>query len=253
MSLAGIGRDDYDAALRYAKLATGAARRMKDPQFSRELGVRERKIELLKNRYAAVEKAMQTLIANADDPAANLAVGNWRCFYKGEWETGLPCLAKCGRPEFAALAKRDIAKPADARERVAIADEWWKLGEKEREYKANYRARAVFWYEQAAPGLTGLEKVRIEKLLEAGAEPSGGEANSNSSPKTFGSARDRAEGKRGAGEPGAAVSGVKTWPEKMINPVRHGRGHVFQSDTVRICHHVGQGLSASANPLPDTG
>ena len=187
LAVAAVGRDDYDAASRYAKLATGAARRVKDPQFNHELVVHEREIEKLKTRYAAVEKAMQTLSACADDPAANLTVGNWRCFYKGDWEAGLPCLAKCGRPELAALAKRDMAKPADARERVAIADEWWKLADKEHDFKAVYRARAVYWYKQAAPSLSGLEKVRVEKLLETAAQSSAGEARTaDSGPKSFG-------------------------------------------------------------------
>ncbi len=97
-----VDRDDYEAALRYAKAATGTTCRVKDPQFSRELGVHERQIELLKTRYAAVEKALDTLNANANDPTANLTVGTWRCFYKGDWEKGLPCLAKGSRPELAA-------------------------------------------------------------------------------------------------------------------------------------------------------
>ena len=75
------------------------------------MGVHEGQIELLKTRYAAVEKALDTLNANANDPTANLTVGTWRCFYKGDWEKGLPCLAKGSRPELAALAKRDMSKP----------------------------------------------------------------------------------------------------------------------------------------------
>ena len=217
LAVAAVGRDDYDAALRHAKLATGATRRVKDPQFSRNLAVRERKIELLKTRYAAVEKAMQTLSANPDDPAADLTVGNWRCFQKGDWEKGLPCLAKCGRPELAALAKRDMAKSADARERVAIADEWWKLADKERDFKVMYRARAVYWYKQAAPSLSGLEKVRVDKLLEAAQSSDGDNHTTSSSPRIFGPRGAMQKGNVALLSNGATVSGMGS-DKKMIDP-----------------------------------
>ena len=78
------------------------------------------------------------------------------------------------------------------RERAAVADEWWKLADKERDFKAIYRARAVFWYQQASPGLAGLEKVRVDKLLETAGQSSGGDAHS--SPRNY--AGGRAEGQR---------------------------------------------------------
>jgi hypothetical protein len=219
LAVAAVGRDDYEAALRYAKAAIGLARRVKDPQFTRELAIQERAIEHRKSLYANVEKALEALSAKPDDPAANLTVGDWRCFVKGEWEKGLPYLAKGSRTELAALARREMAKPADARERVTVADGWWALAEKERDFKALYRAHAVAWYEQAAPGLSGLERVRVDKLLETAGQSSGGGPHASSTDS-------RISGLRGAVQKGnvalisngATVSGPKFYPEKMINP-----------------------------------
>jgi hypothetical protein len=52
------------------------------------------------------------------------------------------------------LAKRDIAGVASAKEQVKLADAWWDAGG---------NLRAVYWYRQALPELTGLERDRVEK------------------------------------------------------------------------------------------
>ena len=132
LAAAAVAREDYDAASRYAKQATGSLRRVKDPQFSREVVIRDREIERLKTRYSAVAKAMETLKDDPDNAAANLTVGQWRCFVKSDWEKGLTCLAKGSREDLAQLATQELAKPAAAAEQAAVGDGWWALAEKDR-------------------------------------------------------------------------------------------------------------------------
>ncbi len=175
---AATAREDFDAAARFAKLAVSAAHRVKDPAFSRDVLTRDREIERLKNRYAVVAKAVETLNGDAENADANLAVGQWQCLVKGNWGKGLPYLAKGSREDLAALAKRELAKPAGAKEQVALADAWWALAEKDSALgKTALQARARHWYSRAAPGLSGLEKIRVEKNLatQAAAEPSAGD------------------------------------------------------------------------------
>ena len=220
LAAAAVAREDFDAASRYAKLATGSLRRVKDRQFSGEVVVRDREIERLKTRYAAVAKAMETLKDEPDNAAANLTVGQWRCFVKGDWEKGLPYLAKGSREELAQLAKQELAEPAAAAEQAAVGDAWWALAEKDRstEAKAGFRARALYWYERASPGLAGLEKVRVDKLIETLAAASGREPHQPPAPKASGPRGVVQKGNVALLSYGASVSGVKTWPEKMINP-----------------------------------
>ena len=121
-----------------------------------------------------------------------MTVGQWYCFVKGDWEKGLPLLAKGSREDLAQLAKQDLAKPATATEQASVGDAWWALAEKDRtEAKASFRSRALFWYEKASPGLSGLEKVRVEKQIETLAQASGGESH-QPNPAT------KASGPRGA-------------------------------------------------------
>jgi hypothetical protein len=220
LAAAAVAREDYDAASRYAKLATGSLRRVKDPQFSREVVVHDREIERLKTRYSAVAKAMETLKKEPDNAAANLTVGQWRCFVRDDWEKGLPYLAKGSREDLAQLARQELAKPAVAAEQAAVGDGWWALAEKDRtEAKAGFRARALYWYEQASPGLSGLEKVRVDKQIETLAQASGGEPRpATPATKTFGVRGVVQNGNVALLSYGASVSGVKTFPEKMINP-----------------------------------
>ncbi len=172
---AAVSRDDFDAAGRFAKLAATAAHRVKDPQFNHDVLARDREIEHLKGRYAFVAKATETLIGDPDNAAANLAVGQWHCFARGDWEKGLPYLAKGSREDLAALAKQELAKPAGAKDQVALGDTWWALAEKDHtDSKRTLQARAVHWYEQAAPSLSGLEKIRVDKQIAASKQEAAG-------------------------------------------------------------------------------
>jgi hypothetical protein len=220
LAMAAAAREDYDAALRYAKLATGAVRRSKDPQFNRELVAREHEIEKLRSRYAAVEKAMTTLGNDANNPSANLTLGSWYCFVKGDWDKGLPNLAKGSRDDLAALAKRELPKPTGAREQVALADAWWALGDKERESKAIYRARAVYWYERAAPSLTGLEKVRVDKQIESAKQVAmQAPHEANPGPREIGPRGAMQQGNVALLTNGTTVEGATVDPTVMLNDI----------------------------------
>ena len=109
--------------------------------------------------YADTQEATATLKEKPDDPEANLALGKYRCFNRGDWDKGLPMLAKGDDGKLKALAEKDIAGAASAKEQAKLADAWWNVS----------RGRAIYWYEQALPGLAGLEKDRVEKRIgEAG-------------------------------------------------------------------------------------
>ncbi len=211
LAAAAIVRDDLDMAAQFAKLATTAVRRAKDPSLNRDVLERSREIEHLKGRFALVAKAMETLSSDADNAEANRAVGEWDCFVKGDWENGLPYLAKGSRKDLAALANRELAKPAAAKDQVAVADAWWALAEKERtDSKRMYHARAVHWYEQALPNLSGLEATRVEKQILL--------ARSAPAPEV----RGRGAVQRGnvaLASNGTTVAGVEQNAERLLNGI----------------------------------
>lgn len=160
-------KDDFPTAVRAAKLAVSTARVTKDAQFLRETAARLRELDYLKSRFRPVEAALGVLAENPDDKESNLTAGKWRCFTTGDWHRGLPLLAKGSDAELAELARRDLARPTAVKDRVAIADAWYDAAAKESSpAKTGFQSRAVYWYEQVLPTLSGLEKTKVQKRLD---------------------------------------------------------------------------------------
>ena len=162
-----VANDDYDTAGRLLSVAVSAARDADDRELVVELTSRQKEIGRLEQRFAAVTGSLETLASDPDNRDANLAAGQWYCFDKGHWEKGLPLLAKGADSELANLARRDAADPSTPSEQLKLADDWWKRAETDRRSKKSaIQSRAQYWYEQALPKLTGLDKVRVQRLLE---------------------------------------------------------------------------------------
>ena len=109
--------DDYESAGKLIKVATHVVRKLKAPQLNRDLLARSRDLDRMKAKFAAVQQALGVLADNPGDAEANLAAGQWYCLTKGNWEKGLPLLAKGANKELADLANRDLAQPSVAQNR----------------------------------------------------------------------------------------------------------------------------------------
>ena len=70
------------------------------------LPLRKNELDRRKAKFAAVRKALDTLAENPADVEANSVAGQWYCFVKGDWEKGLPLLAKGKNAGLADLARR---------------------------------------------------------------------------------------------------------------------------------------------------
>lgn len=171
-----VSDDDFEAAVRLVRLAMQAARKSRDNELIRELTSRSREIDRLQLRFSSIKSALQTLADDPDNAEANLAAGQWYCMTQGNWKKGLPLLAKGSDAALAELARRDLANPTDPKERMKLADAWWDLAEKEPAVtRPQVRGRAVAWYEPLLSAISGLDKAKVEKRLEAAAaadEPS---------------------------------------------------------------------------------
>jgi len=165
---------EFHKADRYKEAATiisavgRAAARLKDTQLvadAKQLAIAGR---AMAKQYGAVRRAIEKLKTTPDDPAANTSVGKYLCFAKGDWERGLPMLAKGDDAKVKELASKEKGGTEDAKEQVGLADAWWEIGKK----KANQSYREILphaadWYRKALPQLTGLAKAKVEKRLEA--------------------------------------------------------------------------------------
>ena len=111
----------------------------------------------------------QTLAKNPEDPAANNEVGQFLCFVKGNWEVGLKFLLKGSDPTLKALAEKEQVVPLKPADQAAIGDGWWDLAEREKSplRKSQIQAHVRRLYHAAHPGLTTLNRMKVEKRLEA--------------------------------------------------------------------------------------
>jgi hypothetical protein len=110
--------------------------------------------------------ALDKLKTSPQDPAANAAVGRYTALVLGDWERGLPMLARGDDPKLAALAKADLADPSDPAACTAVAEGWWDLAQSSTgRAKVLLLERAAGEYRLAVPELAGLERVVADKRI----------------------------------------------------------------------------------------
>ena len=165
-----VAADRYDVAVMLATSASKAVAKSKiatHKEVEERLARRCRDIHLMEPIYAAATKARESLKTNSTDPEANLTVGRWLCFYKGDWTTGLPMLAKGSDEKLKSLAEQEIKTRGDADQQAQVADAWWDQSQDETEIsRESLRLHAGTIYQSAMPNLrSALKKAAIEKRL----------------------------------------------------------------------------------------
>jgi hypothetical protein len=157
-----------DAAAAHAAKAETAARAAQDPALLARAQARAKEAADAKRDLPAARAAEKTLEQKPDDPAACLTAGRWCCLAKGDWEKGLPLLAKGSDAGLKTAAGKDLEKPSTAPDQVAAGDAWWDLAEKApAAARAPLAARALFWYATAWPHLSALNKTRLRDRARA--------------------------------------------------------------------------------------
>lgn len=161
--------DDPDAAEKAAAAAAQAARRSNSAALMVRVTARQKELADLKAKVEKVRRAVEALAKDPNNAAANLEVGLFTCFSKGDWDAGLPFLAKGSDANLKALAARELERPTDAKARADLADGWWDLAEKERNEsrQRSLSQRAISHYEKAITEASGLLKAKIEARLDS--------------------------------------------------------------------------------------
>lgn len=159
--------DQIDLAAQAYKLASGVVKRSGDNELIQEVFGRNHCLQVLQKQYEAVQAAEKQLAVSPEDQTANATIGRWHCFFKGLWEKGLPYLTRAQPEELTSLAKADLQTPEDPKSQFLVAEGWLKYADSEiDDAKGHIQLRAAYWYRQALPGLSGLDKIRAEKQLE---------------------------------------------------------------------------------------
>lgn len=161
-----VRSDDFDLALQTVNTLKSSALRSRNRALKNAVLTQQKEIGLIRSERHRVEPALAKLRAAPDDPESNLIVGRLSSLFKGDWAGGLPLLAKGSDPALAAVAKLDLADPADPSEQVKVADAWWALSQGQAGVSARRAVeRAEFWYRKAQPSLSGLSRGHVDLRL----------------------------------------------------------------------------------------
>ena len=169
MSLATKASDSgrSDIAQRALALASTLAKKAKNKDLLADISGYQQSLkdrEKVSRELAAMESK---LAAGKDDPNVCLDVGKYFCFEIDDWKRGLPLLAKGADTELArlAVAETNSAKSADAL--LSLADAWRTWAETEKaSLKTGALQHAVEIYRSILPAMEGLDRVRVEKLID---------------------------------------------------------------------------------------
>src|SRR5205814_5162014 len=117
--------------------------------------------------YQSMKSVLETIAKTPDDPGANQEMGQFLCYVKGSWDLAIRFMVKGSEPTLKALAEKETSNPTDVAERVALADGWWDLAEKEKSplRKGQLLAHARSLYAGALAEATGLLRAKIEKRV----------------------------------------------------------------------------------------
>lgn len=181
---AALAADNYDAAAAAASKGAAAARKARDSALVAEFRDRSKEIGSLRRVFNRIKKDVAKLKTDPDDPAGNLALGEFLCLLRGEWARGLAHLARGSDASLKKLAEQDLAAPTDASLQVAVGDGWWARAEKERDAtrKANLAGRAHHWYSRAMPNLRSIARIKLELRLAEAAKLSAGASSRRRAP-----------------------------------------------------------------------
>jgi hypothetical protein len=163
-----IQAEQFEFGRRIAAAAQAFARKTDDPALPRLVTAASQRLQEAQTAFNTAKKAQATLAQNPNDPAANLLIGKYYCFYKSDWAQGLPLLARTSDAALTSLAAREQAGSPKPTDQVNLADDWWSYSETSPgSTKAVIQSHAVMWYRKALPDLSGLTKTRVEKRLAA--------------------------------------------------------------------------------------
>ncbi len=158
---------DFDAAVRFNSHAEDLLPLSKDAALKARMKTEIPRVQAIKKESVAALAAQKTLATKPDDAEANLVAGKFALLL-GDAEKGMALLAKSKDGVLAALAKSELSPPTDAAEQTKLADGWLDRAEKETSsyLKARMHERAGLWYTSALPGLSGLQKLKVEGKLK---------------------------------------------------------------------------------------
>ena len=174
---AAISENDFLRANKIARSANRYASHGSVTTIPRILTKLQSHLGAAQSSYNDAKEHLTSLRINPDDDEAAAEFGQFLCFIKGDWKTGLPLLARSKNENLGSAAKMDAEGAKSIDEKVTLADAWYALAERASGvYRQAAVNRAVLYYDQAYRQMPqSLDRMHVKNQLNAAksAEPTG--------------------------------------------------------------------------------
>ena len=101
--------DDYPSSLELIAAAEQAGRKLRSIVLVASIRKKQDEIIRLHKEFAHWQPFADKLAKNPDDPEANLEMGKYHALIKGNWDRGVPMLARGSKGFLQSIAKADLA------------------------------------------------------------------------------------------------------------------------------------------------
>jgi len=163
-----LALDDFPASLQLIETAEAAGKKLRNVPLVSSIRKRHDEVAALQKEYEHWRPFAEKLAQDPDDAKANSEMGKYHALIKGNWERGLPLLAKgAGRLKDLALADQQDQTGASAA--LHVGDSWNLVaGSLPENMRAQALLRAYAWYLKAlANPDNDVTPADVEKRLQA--------------------------------------------------------------------------------------
>ena len=155
-----VADDRYRHGQQYMQVLQSTSRKGQLKQWNERLKQESKQLDQTARAFKSIARQLAEVRKGGGSQDANQAVGEFYCFRKGQWDTGLPYLAKGSDVKLSKLAQQELGRPENISQWLQIADRWWDLDHPQ----SKLHAREI--YAQQRERATGLTRTRIEARLE---------------------------------------------------------------------------------------
>ena len=162
-----IDAGDSQAATKSLAVASGVAKRTKNRALMAEITKIQQSARDQEKESKELAAITARLSESPGDPDVCLDAGKYLCFKAGDWDRGLPLLAKGSDTELARLAVAELNAESTTEAVVSLADAWWDWSDRERgPSKAAALGHAADLYGSVLAKTEGLDRARLEKRIK---------------------------------------------------------------------------------------
>jgi WD40 repeat protein len=160
-----LDSDDYPSSLALIAAADQAGLKLKSIVVVSSIRKKQEEIVRLQKEFARWQPFADKLAKNPKDEQANLEMGKYHALIKGNWERGLPMLARGGKGLLQKVAGRDLT---ESELPITMADDWHLLASRmtDEPMKTQALLRAYHWYQESYPTADEKWKAFIDERIK---------------------------------------------------------------------------------------